>query len=85
MIRLMLMATILAAGSSIANIPAEAADAAAAVQTKLEAAKKEMEDSQSLQQFEIQSSSQQTSQNVRSQAEKRLEQMRKDLTRNWGG
>lgn len=85
MIRLMLMATILAAGASIANTPAEAADAAAAVRTKLEAAKKEMEDSQSLQQFEIQSSSQQTSQNVRSQAEKRLEQQRKDLTRNWGG
>lgn len=85
MIRLMLMVTILAAGASIANTPAEAADAAAAVQTKLEAAKKEMEDSQSLQQFEIQSSSQQTSQNVRSQAEKRLEQQRKDLTRNWGG
>lgn len=85
MIRLMLMATILAAGASIANTPAEAADAAAAVRTKLEAAKKEMEESQSLQQFEIQSSSQQTSHNVRSQAEKRLEQQRKDLTRNWGG
>lgn len=85
MIRLMLMATILAAGASIANTPAHAADAAAAVRTKLEAAKKEMEESQSLQQFEIQSSSQQTSQNVRSQAEKRLEQQRKDLTRNWGG
>jgi hypothetical protein len=85
MIRLMLMVTILAAGASIANTPAHAADAAAAVQTKLEAAKKEMEDSQSLQQFEIQSSSQQTSQKVRSQAEKRLEQQRRDLTRNWGG
>jgi hypothetical protein len=38
-------------------------------------------------QFEIQvaTSDLQNAENVRSQAEKRLEQQRKDLTRNWGG
>ncbi len=38
-------------------------------------------------QFQIQvgTSDLQNAENVRSQAEKRLEQQRKDLTRNWGG
>jgi hypothetical protein len=38
-------------------------------------------------QFELQmgTSDLQNAENVRSQAERRLEQQRKDLTRNWGG
>jgi len=53
----------------------------------LTAAKELVDDDQSKVQFEIQvgTSDLQNSENVRSQAKKRLEQQRKDLTRNWGG
>ena len=46
-----------------------------------------LDDDQSLVQFQIQigTSDLQNAENVRSQAEKRLEQQRRDLTRNWGG
>jgi hypothetical protein len=48
---------------------------------------KDVEDDQSMLQFKIQmaTSDLQNAENVRSQAEKRLEQQRKDLTRNWAG
>lgn len=51
------------------------------------AAKEKVDDDQSQVQFQIQvgTSDLQNAENVRSQAEKRLEQQRKDLTRNWGG
>jgi hypothetical protein len=57
------------------------------VTDRIENAIKEVEDDQSLLQFKIQmyTSDLQNAENVRSQAEKRLETQRKDLTRNWGG
>lgn len=57
------------------------------LQDEITAAKEEVDDDQSQVQFEIQVSTSdlQNAENVRSQAEKRLEQQRKDLTRNWGG
>ena len=53
----------------------------------LEERLKDVEDDQSMIQFEIQmaTSDLQNAENVRSKAEKRLEQQRKDLTRNWAG
>ena len=47
----------------------------------------EVEDNQSEVQFQIQlgTSDLQNAENVRSQAERRLEQQRRDLTRNWQG
>jgi hypothetical protein len=51
------------------------------------ASKEKVDDDQSQVQFLIQvgTSDLQNAENVRSQAEKRLETQRKDLTRNWGG
>jgi hypothetical protein len=54
---------------------------------EITAAKEGVDDDQSQVQFQIQvgTSDLQNAENVRSQAEKRLETQRKDLTRNWGG
>ena len=54
---------------------------------EITAAKEKVDDDQSQVQFLIQvgTSDLQNAENVRSQAEKRLETQRKDLTRNWGG
>lgn len=58
-----------------------------AIKDVITAAKEQVDDDQSQVQFEIQvaTSDLQNAENVRSQAEKRLEQQRKDLTRNWAG
>jgi hypothetical protein len=58
-----------------------------AIKDVVTAAKEKVDDDQSQVQFEIQvgTSDLQNAENVRSQAEKRLETQRKDLTRNWGG
>ena len=58
-----------------------------AIKDQITASKEKVDDDQSQVQFQIQvgTSDLQNAENVRSQAEKRLEQQRKDLTRNWGG
>lgn len=57
------------------------------IASMIEDAIEDIEGDQSLVQFDIQmaTSDLQTAENVRSSAEKRLEQQRNDLTRNWAG
>ena len=81
------LSAILGVGVVAAGAAAETKDEQKKPKPTIAPPAEDVEDNQSKLQFQLQqgTSDLQNAENVRSQSEKRLEQQRKDLIRNWGG